>query len=342
MNAVRLRTEYLSNPFGIDLSLPRLFWNCEDGAVQTAYHVVATTPDGKELWNSGKVESAQMAGVPFRGELFSRQRVCWRVRLWDENGVPGDFSEEASFEMGLLRADDWKARWITGDYAPKTKKDPTRGFRGAKPERYPVDCFRKSFILTEPGNARLYITACGLYEAYLNGKRVGDFVMAPGHTDYRKRVQYQTYDISELIHAGENTLEVMLADGWYRGSTGAWGLLSEYGYETKLLAQLEVNGSPVAVSDDSWAWSNDGAIRFADNKDGEIVDARMSPNYSGRAKLTKHDVVPTASNNVPVTEHERLHVQKVITTPSGKKVLDFGQNIAGFIFLPFRQRRGKP
>lgn len=341
MNAVRLRTEYLRNPLGIDLSSPRLFWNCEDGTVQTAYQVITTTTDGKELWNSGKVESSQMAGIPFRGKLISRQKVCWRVRLWDENGVPGDFSEEASFEMGLLEPDDWKARWITGRYAPKTKKDPTRGFRGAQPERYPVDCFRKSFSLTEIGSARLYITACGLYEAYLNGKRVGDFVMAPGHTDYRKRVQYQTYDISELIHIGENTLEIMLADGWYRGSTGAWGLLSEYGYETKLLVQLEVNGSPVAVSDDSWAWSNDGAIRFADNKDGEIVDARMMPSYSGRAKLTKHNVVPTASNNVPVTEHERLQVQKVITTPSGKKVLDFSQNIAGFISFTVSAKAGQ-
>jgi len=318
-----------------------LFWNCEDGAVQTAYQVVATTADGKELWNSGKVESSQMAGIPFQGKLISRQRVCWRVRLWDENGVPGDLSGEASFEMGLLRADDWKAKWITGNYAPKTKKDPTRGFRGVQPERYPVDCFRKSFTLAEPGNARLYITACGLYEAYLNGKRVGDFVMAPGHTDYRKRVQYQTYDISELIHVGENKLEVMLADGWYRGSTGAWGLLSEYGYETKLLAQLEVFGSPVAVSDDSWDWSNDGAIRFADNKDGEIVDARMTPSYSGRAKLTKHDVVPAASNNVPVTEHEQLSVQDVITTPSGKKVLNFGQNIAGFVSFAVSAKAGQ-
>ena len=107
---------------------------------------------------------------------------------------------------------------------------------------------------------------------------MGDFVRTPGITDYRKRVQYQTYDVTALLQDGENALTVQLADGWYRGSCGAWGLKNQYGTETKLLAQLEltcVDGSiQVITSDESWNWSNDGSIRFADNKDGEIVDAR--------------------------------------------------------------------
>lgn len=196
-----------------------------------------------------------------------------------------------------------------------------------------MDCFRKVFRAASMKKARLYMTACGLYEAVINGQRVGDFVRAPGITDYRKRIQYQIYDVTTLLQDGENALTVQLADGWYRGSCGAWGLKNQYGTETKLLAQLELthtDGSVQTVATDAgWDWSNDGPIRFADNKDGEVVYANNVPSYQGKAKVTNHPVTPAASNNVPVTEHERLKAKR-ITTPSGKTVLDFGQNIAGY------------
>ena len=202
-----------------------------------------------------------------------------------------------------------------------------------KKERYPLDCFRKVFRAASIKKARLYMTACGLYEAAINGQRVGDFVRAPGITDYRKRIQYQTYNVTTLLQDGKNALTVQLADGWYRGSCGAWGLKNHYGTETKLLAQLELthtDGSVQTVATDAgWDWSNDGPIRFADNKDGEVVYANNVPSYQGKAKVTNHPVTPAASNNVPVTEHERLKAKR-ITTPSGKTVLDFGQNIAGY------------
>lgn len=317
MRAIRLKTEHLSDPVGVDLSAPRLFWNCEGGKKQTAYQLVAADDGGSVLWDSGMVESAVMCAKWGGAPVPPKTSVIWKVRLWDENGAAGDWSE-ASFETGICT---WSAEWITGDY-PVNKK-----------ERYPVDCFRKAFHAADVKKARLYITACGLYEASINGRRVGDFVRAPGITDYRKRVQYQTYDVTALLQDGENALTVQLADGWYRGSTGAWGIRNQYGTETKLLAQLELTHADGSVqtiaADESWAWSNDGPIRFADNKDGEIYDANNVPSYRGKAKVTSHPVTPTASNNVPVTEHERLNA-KLIITPSGKTVLDFGQNIAGY------------
>ena len=168
--------------------------------------------------------------------------------------------------------------------------------------------------------------------------------MAPGYTDYKKRMQYQTYDVTELLQNGENTLTVQLGDGWYRGSCGAWGLKNQYGTETKLLAQLEItdaNGCvQTVISDENWNWSCDGPIRFADNKDGEMIDAAMVPSYNGKAKLTKYSVIPCASNNVPVTEHERFSAEK-ITTPSGKTVLDFGQNIAGYLSFSLHAKAGQ-
>lgn len=321
MKAIRLKTEYLSDPIGIDIDRPRLFWNCEGGIKQTAYQIIASDDAGTFLWNSGEVESGSMRAQWGGAPVPARTRVLWKIRLWDENGEPGQWSE-AYFETGLPKGEPWQAKWISGDYTPKKK------------DRYPVDCFRKTFPAEGIKKARLYITACGLYEARLNGQRVGSFVLAPGHTDYRRRVQYQTYDVTELLRDGENVLTIQLADGWYRGSCGAWGLRNQYGTQTKLLAQLEMTGADGRITTlrtgESWQWSNDGAIRFADNQDGEVVDARMTPSYSGRARVVSHNVIPTASNNVPVTEHERFS-PKLIKTPSGKTVLDFGQNIAGYL-----------
>ena len=328
MQAIRLKTEHLFDPIGVDFTAPRLFWNCEGGKKQTAYQIIAADDSGSVLWDSGRVESAAMCVTWGGAPVPPKTKVLWKVRLWDETDTSGDWSE-ACFETGI---NTWSAQWITGDY-PVNKK-----------ERYPVDCFRKCFPAADIKKARLYITACGLYEAKLNGRRIGDVILAPGITDYRKRVQYQTYDVTALLESGENALTVQLADGWYRGSCGAWGLKNQYGTETKLLAQLEITHTDGSVetlcSDGSWDWSNDGPIRFADNKDGEVINANNIPSYQGKAKVTRHPVTPTASNNVPVTEHEHLKAA-LITTPSGKTVLDFGQNIAGYAEFTVTARAGQ-
>lgn len=329
MKAINLKTEYLTNPIGIDIQKPRLMWTCEGGITQTAYRIIAAS-DGRTVWDSGKVSSGSME-VDYPNKLASRQRVEWTVTLWDENDKEGEQSS-AYFEMGLLAATDFKAKWIAGNYGVNKRK------------RYPVDCFKKCFPADCVQKARLYITACGLYEASLNGKKVGSFCFAPGHTDYRKRVQLQTYDVTELVQSGNNDVKVELADGWYRGSCGAWGLRNQYGEQTKCLAQLEITGQDGKVtyvnSDETWAWSNDGAIRFADNQDGEIVEAYRTPTYGGKAKVVPCSVIPTSSNNVPITEHETFK-PTVIKTPKGTAVLDFGQNIAGYISFKLNAKKGQ-
>ncbi|MGN1478278.1 MAG: family 78 glycoside hydrolase catalytic domain [Acutalibacteraceae bacterium] len=363
MEAINLKCEYLINPIGIDVTEPRLFWNCEGGIKQTAYYISAVDEDGNVLWDSGKVGSSQMAHIKWGGErLKSRTRVIWKVKLWNENNEEGEWSDEAFFEMGFLHAYDWQAKWITGNYMPDSsiadkKEKIGKSFflqgvnflvESGKPEkleRYPVDCFKHSFRAEkEVKKARLYITACGIYEARLNGKKAGNFCLAPGITDYTKRVQYQTYDVTDLIVDGENEITVDLADGWYRGSVGAWGLKQEYGFETKFIAQLEITYADgtknTVITDNTWQWSNDGPIRFADNKDGEIVDANKKPTYNRLAKLTSHNVVPTASNNVAVVERERFKPE-LITTPRGKTILDFKQNFAGYIEFNLTAKRNQ-
>ena len=191
------------------------------------------------------------------------------------------------------------------------------------------------------------MSACGLYRGWIDGKPVSDAVFMPGATDYRKRIPYQTYDVTELLRkeegeSGSHTLDIWLADGWYRGSIGCFGPTNVFGRQTKLLCQMEITyengGREMVLSDGSFSWSNDGPIRFADLEDGEIVDASMTPSYSGKAMETKEEVVPTAGDNVLPKEKERF-TAKLLTTPSGKKVLDFGQNLAGY--LEFRVKGAK-
>ncbi len=299
MRAVNLKTEYLKNPIGIDITEPLLFWNCEGGIKQTAYHIIANDDCNNLIWDSGKVNSAKMTSVPFGVSVKSKTKILWKVLLWDENGNEGEWSETVTFETAFLSKDEWKAKWISGNCKVK------------RSERYPVDCFKKEFTADkEIKKARLYITACGLYAVSINGSVNLAMPLAPGITDYKKRIQYQTYDVTEYIKDGKNEITAELADGWYRGSTGAWGLRNQYGTQTKLLAQLEITytdgTNKTVVTDDSWAWSNDGKILFADNKDGEIYDANKTPSYSKKAIITSHNAVPTCSNNVPIADKENF------------------------------------
>lgn len=331
MKAINLRTDYLVNPFGIDHKQPLLQWNCEGGVKQTAYQIQAYNFNKELIWDSGKIVSSSMRTYYSGDNLYSRSFVNWFVTLWDENDEKEVSSEIATFELGLINQNDWKAKWITGNYNVNKKN------------RYPVDYFKKEFDVKSIIKARCYITACGLYVAKINGKRVGDFVLAPGITDYRKRVQVQTYDIKDLLNEGQNTLEVELADGWYRGNVGAWGHRNQYGTETKFITQIEITDNnetvETIISDDSFGWSNDGPILFADNKDGEIVDGRKKASYKNFAKLTSHNALLASSNNVDVKEHEIFKGQLIIT-PNGSKVIDFGQNIAGYVSFNIEAQSG--
>lgn len=328
MKAIRLRVEYLSQPLGLGIAKPRFYWNCEGGEKQTAYQIVCKR-SGETIWDSGRVESSAMTHILYEGDpLHSRDRVTWSVQLWDETGNPGDVAE-SFFEMGLLEEEDWCAKWIAGDYKPE------------KSRRYPVDCFRKAFSVgKEIRFARLYASARGLYDVTINGTRLEEVILAPGMTDYRRRIQYQTYDVTALL-GRKNVMELRLGDGWYRGSSAAFGATNVYGTQTSVIAQLEItyaDGSrEILITDESWAWCNDGPIRFADLKDGEVYNAQMIPSYRGRARIVEAPKAPLASsNNVPVREKERFQPRKL---PG--KVLDFGQNIAGYLEFTVHGKAGE-
>ncbi len=333
MRAVNLKTEYLKNPIGIDIEKPLLFWSCEGGIKQTAYQIIAEDDSRKFIWDSGKITSSQMTSIPFGVTVKSKTKVLWKVLLWDENDVSGEWSETATFETAFLNKTEWQAKWISGNYKVK------------RSERYPVDCFKKEFVSEKPiKKARLYATACGVYAFCINGSDNLAMPLAPGITDYKKRVQYQTYDVTDYIKNGKNKITAELSDGWYRGSTGAWGLRNQYGTQTKFLAQLEIiyadGTQEKVITDDTWDWSNDGKILFADNKDGEVFDANKIPSYEKKAILTTHNVIPSCSNNVPIAEKEKFKPTMTVA-PNGKKLLDFGQNFAGYLSFKLSAKKGQ-
>lgn len=322
IHAVNLKTEYLRNPLGIDIEEPRLMWNVAEAIKQSAY-VVQVEIEGRLAYTSEKVETDEMSAI-IPVALKSRDSVSWQVKLYNESGEEGPWSESADFEMGLLRPSDWKAKWIMGNYTHSKKKKV----------RYPVDYFKKEFKASgEIVKARLYITANGVYEAKINGTRVGHQYFTPGSTNYDVRTHYQTFDVKELL-TDHNTLEVELGDGWYASKSGVFGGSKVFGYEPKILAQLEMTDKQgnitTIASDKSFVWSNDGPIRYADMKDGEIVEAGKKPSYSSVALETVYNGRVCCSNNVPIVEKERLK-PVVIRTPDGQTVLDFKQNIAGYV-----------
>jgi alpha-L-rhamnosidase len=271
-----LRSEFQVDPIGLGTARPRLFWKLDDerpGAGQSAYRVlVASDPerlaeDRGDLWDSGEVASDQCTHVVYQGAVLrSRDRAFWKVRSSDTEGEPSPWSATASFELGLLTPSEWTARWIA---SPIT---------GAPTTSPPVPALRRAFqVEAEVARARLYVSALGLYESCINGRRVGDQELAPGWTDFAKRVRYQVYDVTEHLREGANAIGVLLGDGWYCGYLGREKARESYGRRPALLAQLEIlhrNGSELRiVSDERWRW-HASHILASDIMQGETVDAR--------------------------------------------------------------------
>lgn len=371
MKITHLRTELLQNPLGIASLPPRLSWQMQStrrGARQMAYQIISSvSPLGamsKDVknWDSGKIESFQSVYIPYGGPLCSRARVEWRVRVWDETGAVTE-SSPAFFEMGLLDPTDWQAKWIANP------------LRGGPRTSSPCPSFRREFLIEkDPACARLYITALGLYEAALNGQRVGRDVFTPGWTDYRQRVRYQTYDVTSLLVSGPNTLQVILGDGWYCGHL-AWLGRQQYGERPQLLTQMEItfaDGSrQTIVSDETWQTAV-GPILESDLLMGEAYDARLeSPSPAEQSPQDKSKTATKAGeeagsksanwspvllchpapaprlepqNSPPIrAEMELAPIAEpcaVSAWPEDEWLFDFGQNLVGRVRLKVKGRRG--
>jgi len=354
LRLVELRTEYLRNPVGIDVGKPRLSWKIESdqrNVRQVAYEIQARSSvdaSGDRLvpvWQSGKVETDQSVLIPFSGEaLESRQRVYWKVRVWTEDGAVSPWSEESFWELGFLNTTDWQAQWIEADIK--------ESFVPSEPAHY----FRREFEVGESlASARLYITCHGVYEASLNGKVIGDQVLAPGWTSYHKRLQYQVYDVTELLEQGSNTIGSIVGDGWWRGRLGWFGKDHVYGKKLGLFAQLELTyadgRTEFVITDEQWTAST-GPILGSDLYDGEHYDARLEQKGWNRAgfddsrwkdvSVAEYDLGNlVASNSVPIRRIEELEPQSIEQGEDGKILVDFGQNLVGWVTLSLQGVEGQ-
>ena len=421
-----LRCEYLTNPVGIDATSPRLSWiitSTRRGERQTAYQVlVASSPnllseDKGDLWDSGKVSSDESSQIVYAGSpLASRESCFWKVRTWDRDGEPGDWSQVAQWSMGLLQPADWSAQWIAS--APSSKDtnatliilhasyeavakgqsadvtavlnaqirqgrlkmvinnqtlgvDPAYNVAkhlqveyeyGGRTIKKEVDenqtltlpgqssgapYLRKSFELPSPvQRAVLYVTALGLYEVRINGQRVGDHVLAPDWTDYRKRVRYQTFDVTGLMKTGGNAVAALLADGWFSGHIGNGGY-EYFGKEPAFLAQLEVTcadgHTERIVTDDTWK-SHDSPILSSDFMLGEDYDSRFEIKGWDEPGLDEGNWDPVAVRDEssrqlesqvmrPVREIRELNPKSIKESRPGSWIYDLGQNMVGVVRL---------
>lgn len=340
-----LRCEYKTNPVGIDGTHPRLSWKLtsnERGSIQTAYHIrVASSArdlrrSSRLIWDSGKVQTDKSVHIAYAGPpLISKQRYYWQVKIWSTTGE-SEWSAPAFWEMGLLDASDWQAQWIT----PNWEEDPEAS--------EPSPMLRKEFNLAGTiKTARAYITSFGLYEAEINGQKVGDQLFTPGWTSYNKRLQYQTYDVTDLLQKGNNAIGVSLGDGWYRGFLVWKGNRNVYGEKLGLLLQLEIeysNGKREVInSDETWKAST-GPILNSDIYMGESYDARLEKEGWTKTGFDDRDWQPVVKRDAnetqliapvgPVVRRiEELKPVALITTPEGDMVFDMGQNMVGWVKL---------
>jgi alpha-L-rhamnosidase len=351
---VALRCEQLENPLGLDVSNPRLSWQLPSsrrGTVQTAYRIVvadsadALASQRHVLADTGRVRSSEshLTSCPL-ADLQPMRRYWWAVQVWDETGKVSPWSEPAWWETGLMEQ-PWTAGWIGLN-------------RGEDQQPNPPRYLRRSFQLgAKPTRARLYATARGLFEPWINGQRVGADRLTPGYTDYRKRLEYLVYDVTAALQAGPNAIGSILADGWYAGHFGFLGKRHNYGpqpaFSALLRVEMEDGSVEEVITDHHWQVAT-GEIQLADLYDGEERDARRALLGWNEAKLPRgtarrfapadvfeFPVVPLSAKATPPIRATAERPAEAITEPSkGRYIFDFGQNLVGVARLRVKAASG--
>lgn len=332
-----VRSEYKKNPVGIDVTEPRVSWKLASDRTnvkQKSYHLQVAGDESFDgiIWDSGVVETDQSIHVELTDiEVKSRQRYYVRVKVTDQKDRESDWSETSFFEMGLLDVAEWQADWIGVPDGTNSKASP-----------------KFSFVFTakeKVNRARVYATALGIYELQINSSRVGEDYFTPGWTNYESRLQYQTYDVTDQLTDGENEWTALLGNGWYKGNLGWEGRKNIYGDGLALLAEMHIeytDGSiEVIKTGDQWKVT-DSAIRASEIYHGETYDARHVDSDWQPVQILDHtkDIL-VAQENEPVRKMETIKPKELIKTPNGEIVIDFGQNMVGWVELDIDGESGQ-
>ncbi|MDQ8179363.1 family 78 glycoside hydrolase catalytic domain [Pelagicoccus sp. SDUM812005] len=359
----KLRCEYLNDPLGIDETRPRFSYVLESdrrGAKQIARRIrVATSErlllEGQaDLWDSGWCESRVTSQIEYLGARLKSRMVChWQVEVEDELGER-HLSGSACWSMGLLDPSDWQARWIAADPEVIARDDAATA--PSLTECGTPVLFRKEFELDDaPMRATLYLTARGLVEAKIGGRRVGEDLFAPEWTDYDTRIHYRTYDVTSLLGGSSSALGLTLGDGWWSGYVGWQETRARYGdLQNSVCAQLEVEYEDgrrqIIVTDSSWQCDT-GPILSSDFMMGESYDARRespgwsSPGFAGEAWLSAIEIEAPAAvlcsqRSEPVRVIDTLSPVSRVEVEPGVWIFDIGQNISGWARIRVNQPAG--
>ena len=353
---LELKTEYQINPIGIAVEKPRLSWIIKSSlknVLQTAYHIQSANSlkdlknETNLICNTGRIESDQSIHVEYDwSKPKSRERIYWMVKIWTKT-FESNWSEGENFwEMGLLDINEWKAVWISSTIRQNLESAQS------------VPMFRRNFTLSKKiKSARIYMTALGIYELSLNGKQGSDALFAPGWTSYKKRLQYQTYDITSCLLKGDNVIGVTVGDGWYRGHLAGWvkDNRNNYGKDLGLLLQLEVNytdgTTEQIVTDSTWKTST-GPILSADFYNGEEYNASLEKdgwNKAGYNDYSWNNVRTLEQSMNVLIAQEGPYVKKKMSIkpiamsvlPNGDILIDMGQNMVGWIKFKAHGEKGQ-
>jgi alpha-L-rhamnosidase len=344
-----LSCEHKINPIGVDV-IPRFSWKlsgAEKNLLQAAYSIRVATGNqfsSKNMaWQSGKISSGESVLQLYGGAaLQPGKRYYWQVKVWDTNNNESAWSGPAFWETGLLQPQNWKAQWIE----PVQSAD----------RHMPGLLVRKDFTVQKKiASARVYVTSHGFYELHINGKKVGDEIFTPGWTSYYKRLQYQAFDITPLLQQGANVVGAMLADGWYRSALAWENNWGTWGKKLGLLCQLQItftDGSEqTIISDNSWKGTQDGPVTRDGIYDGESYDARKeikgwsNPGFDDSQWKAVNAVEGSKDNlvavqTVPVRKIQEIKPVRIFKTPKGLTVVDFGQNMVGWVKLKVKGAAG--
>ena len=340
-----LQCEYLTNPLGLDETHPRLRWLLQSpqrAQRQSAYQVlVASTEaalqaDRGDLWDSGKIASAQSAQVPYAGKpLASGQRAWWKVRAWDRDGKPSAWSRLASWEMGLLSDGEWHGKWIG---------------RTTDTEARPAPLLRREFeVHGKVKRARIYVCGLGYHEVRLNGAKVGDHELDPGYTAYDRHALYVTHDVTDQLRPGKNAVGVILGNGWYNVQTVAVWYFDKAPWRAapKLRMDLKIDyadgRTETVATDESWKTA-EGPIVSDGIYAGESYDARREKTGWDRAgydasgwNAAKIVLAPggtlVAQAMPPIRVVETRKAVKLTEPKPGIFLFDLGQNLTGHALL---------
>jgi alpha-L-rhamnosidase len=325
------------------------------GLRQTAYRVLVSSStkslarDAGDLWDSGRVDSGQTLDIVYAGKpLEAGSRIFWKVRAWDQSGTATAWSTPTSFTLAMA---GWTARWIAA--APEASEEA-----GAEGVTRPMPVFRRAFTIDKPvSRAMLRISGLGQYEAHINGTRVSRSELAPGWTDYRKRVLYDTYDVTSMLRTGSNALGVLLGNGMFNvvRTPGRYTKFVGTFGEPRCIVELHLfyrDGSDATVATDSDWQTADGPIIYSSTFGGEDYDARKvpvswdTPGAVDASAWRAATIVPGPGGELDpetIPPIEAAHVYHPVARrllASGALIYDLGQNLAGWPQITVRGEAG--